>query len=132
VYNDQPNELQSDRDSTGKSVDLFLMLGLRVTDEGTIADVVYDGPSYKAGIGPGMKITAVNGRPWSSSTMRESLANAIRDANGNATPIQLIVTNGADVEARAVDYHGGLRYAHLVRDESKPDYLSDILKPLTP
>jgi hypothetical protein len=31
-----------------------------------------------------------------------------------------------------VDYHGGLRYAHLVRDESKPDYLSDILKPLTP
>jgi hypothetical protein len=27
-----------------------------------------------------------------------------------------------------LDYHGGERYPHLVRDESKPDLLSDILK----
>jgi hypothetical protein len=25
-----------------------------------------------------------------------------------------------------VDYHGGLRYAHIERDESKPDYLGEI------
>ena len=27
-----------------------------------------------------------------------------------------------------IDYHGGEMYPHLVRDESKPDLLSDILK----
>jgi hypothetical protein len=27
-----------------------------------------------------------------------------------------------------VDYHGGSRYPHLIRDESKPDYLDDLAK----
>jgi hypothetical protein len=27
-----------------------------------------------------------------------------------------------------LDYHDGEKYPHLVRDESKPDMLSDILK----
>jgi hypothetical protein len=29
-----------------------------------------------------------------------------------------------------VDYHGGLRYPHLERDSSRPDYLSEILHSL--
>jgi hypothetical protein len=29
-----------------------------------------------------------------------------------------------------VDYHGGERYPHLVRDESKPDLLSAITAPM--
>ena len=28
-----------------------------------------------------------------------------------------------------LDYHGGEKYPHLVRDESRPDMLSDIIKP---
>ena len=28
-----------------------------------------------------------------------------------------------------LDYHGGEKFPHLVRDESKPDLLSDIIKP---
>jgi hypothetical protein len=27
-----------------------------------------------------------------------------------------------------LDYHGGEKYPHLVRDESKPDRLSEIIK----
>ena len=29
-----------------------------------------------------------------------------------------------------VDYHDGLKYPHLVRDKSKPDTLTELLKPL--
>jgi len=28
-----------------------------------------------------------------------------------------------------LDYHGGEKYPHLVRDESRPDMLADIIKP---
>ena len=31
-----------------------------------------------------------------------------------------------------LDYHEGEEYPHLVRDESKPDLLSDIIKPHAP
>ncbi|MGA9592377.1 MAG: hypothetical protein WBS18_04725, partial [Candidatus Acidiferrales bacterium] len=81
---------------------------------------------YAAGLGPGMKIAAVGGKQFSSDALRE----AIVAAKKGTTPIQLIVANGADFKNFELDYHGGLRYPHLARDESKPDYLSEILGPL--
>jgi predicted metalloprotease with PDZ domain len=126
VYNDTPNELQADRETVAKSIDLSLSLGLRLSQDGNIADVIYDGPSYKAGLGPGMKIIAVGGRQFSP----ESINAAIKDAEAGAAPIQLIAANGTDVQAYAVNYHGGFRYPHLVRNESQSDFLGEILTPL--
>jgi hypothetical protein len=42
----------------------------------------------------------------------------------------LLVVNGDFYKNYILDYKGGERYAHLVRDETKPDLLSDIIKPL--
>ncbi len=126
VYNDQPNELQADRETVAKSIDLSLSLGLRLSQDGNVQDVIYDGPSYKAGLGPGMKIIAVGGRQFSP----ESINAAIKDAEAGAAPIQLIAANGSDVQTYTVDYHGGLRYPHLIRNESQSDFLSEILTPL--
>jgi hypothetical protein len=43
-------------------------------------------------------------------------------------PLELIVQNTDYFRTFRLDYHGGERYPHLVREESKPDVLSDILK----
>jgi hypothetical protein len=40
------------------------------------------------------------------------------------------VRNGDFFKTYALDYHGGEKYPHLVRDASKPDILSEIIKPL--
>jgi hypothetical protein len=40
------------------------------------------------------------------------------------------VVNGDRYQNFTLNYHDGEKYAHLVRDESKPDVLSDIIKPL--
>jgi hypothetical protein len=45
-------------------------------------------------------------------------------------PLQLLVSNGDFYKTYSLDYHGGEKYAHLVRDESKPDVLSEIIKPI--
>ena len=128
IYNDHPNEIQENRDEVGRKIDLSLSIGLRLSDDGTIEDVMYDGPSYAAGMGPGMKITAVNGKQFSADTMKE----AVEAAKTEATLIQLIVANGPAVQTYAIDYHGGLRYPHLVREESRPDFLTEILRSETP
>jgi predicted metalloprotease with PDZ domain len=122
VYNDTPNEIEEARDDVRKQVTLTFSIGLRLGEDGNVVDVIYGGPAYKAGMGPGMKITAVNGQQYSPDTLKD----AITDAKSSSAPIRLIVANGAEVEAREIDYHGGLRYPHLERDSSHPDYVGEI------
>jgi predicted metalloprotease with PDZ domain len=126
VYNDEPNEIEENQAAVSKLRDESLTVGMAVGDEGTVIDVRHGSPAYATGIGPGMKIVAVNGQQYSP----EALAEAIDAGKSSAAPIQMIVANGAEYQTFSVDYHGGQRYPHLERDASKPDYLSEIIHPL--
>lgn len=126
VYNEEPNSMEENGDILAKKVDDSLSVGMIVGEDGDVIDVIHGGAAYAAGIGPGMKIVAIEGRPFST----EGLDDAILAAESSASPVQLIVQNGAEFKTRSVDYHGGLKFPHLVRDESKPDYLSEILRPM--
>ena len=111
-----------------KRLNLTFAVGMVISDDGTVADVIHAAPAYNAGIGPGMKIIAVNGKQYSPDEMRQ----AVEGSKLSPAPIQLIVANGAQFQMRSIDYHGGLRWPHLVRDASRPNYLGDILKPMAP
>jgi predicted metalloprotease with PDZ domain len=126
VYTEQPNEMESTADGISMHVGLMNSIGLSLANDGTVVDVLYDGPAYKAGIGPGMKLQAVEGRQYSA----DDLKDAIDAAKSTSTPMQLMLTNGAEFKSYSVDYHGGLRYPHIERDSSRPDYLSEILHPM--
>ena len=89
-------------------------------------DVIHGGPSYVAGLGPGMKIAAVNGKQFDG----EALKDAIDAAKTGSTPVEFLTANGAQYQTFSVDYHKGLRYPHLESEASRPDYLSEILHPL--
>lgn len=128
IYNEQPNAVQESADAMNQRTDLGSSIGLILTGDGVVADVIRDGPSFNAGIGPGMKITAVDGKPYSPAEIK----NAVAAARSAAAPIHLTVVNGALTQTCPVAYHGGLQYPHLVRDKTRPDYLSDILRPRTP
>ncbi len=130
VYNDDPNEMQDGRDRVRREVSLQLSVGLWLKNDGTVKDVIYDGPAYKAGFAPGMKITAVNDRNVDAASIGDTIKQAIKDAERSNGPIRFIAANGLDVETYSVEYHGGLRNPHLVRDESHSDLLSEILRPL--
>lgn len=130
VYNDDPNEMQDKRDKVREEVDLRQSLGLLLKLDGTVIDVIYDGPAFQADIGPGMKVTAVNGRTVDAASIGDTIKQAIKNAENGGASVRLMAANGVDVETYSVDYHGGLRYPHLVRDSAHADLLSDILKPL--
>jgi hypothetical protein len=71
-----------------------------------------------------MKLIAVNGRQYSP----EGLRDALKAGKDSTVPLELLVENTEYYKTYKLDYHGGERYAHLVRDESKPDLLSEIYK----
>jgi predicted metalloprotease with PDZ domain len=126
VYNEEPNEMEVNSNVVGGRLDLSFSIGLTVGEDGMVGDVTHGGPAYEAGIGPGMKITGVNGRQFSPDGIRD----AIDAAKGSTEPIRLLVANGAQFQTVSVNYHGGLKYPHIERDKTRPDYLSEIITPL--
>lgn len=126
VYDDNPSELTKDLEKDRHSVDARFSIGLALEDKGEIRDVIMDSIAWKAGIAPGMELVAVNGRKFTPDILRE----ALRAGKGNGSSLELLVLNGDFYKVVTLNYHDGEKYAHLVRDESKPDILSDIIKPL--
>jgi predicted metalloprotease with PDZ domain len=122
VYNDTPNEVIAANEKRRKVIDLVSSLGMIIKEEdGLVQDVVLGQPAGNAGIGPGMKIVAVNGRRFKPELLR----TAIREKGA----LELLVENGDFIRTHAVDYRGGLRYPHLVPVEGKEDRLAMVIAP---
>jgi predicted metalloprotease with PDZ domain len=124
-YTEEPNEFVRAAESRDRGVNAWYSLGMLVEDN-SIVDVLVGSPAYQAGLGPGMRLVAVNGRRASE----ELLKQGIRDSKGSAPAIELIVENSGFFKTLKIDYHGGERYPHLVRDTKAPASLDDILKPM--
>ncbi len=128
VYSNTVPDMLKSAQSELKFTDLRYSIGLIIKDDGAVQDVMPDSPADKAGVGAAMKLIAVNGRRYAADDLR----TAIQAAMTNSAPIELLVENDDYFKTCKVDYHGGERYPWLERDESKPDLLTAILKPLTP
>jgi predicted metalloprotease with PDZ domain len=126
VYNDQPDTLLSAGEKLGKRTNVAYSLGMQIKEDGEFLDVVLGSPAYVAGIGPGMKLVAINGRAWSSDVLQD----ALRGSTGNDQPIELLVENAKFFKTYTISYHDGIRNPHLKRLDV-PDLLEEILKPLT-
>jgi predicted metalloprotease with PDZ domain len=127
VFTDQPNDITQAMMTTSGATMAWWSIGINVSSDGHIEDVLVGSAADQAKLGPGMQIVAVNGRQYSG----QLLSDAIRDSKGNSNPISLIVVNTGVYKVLGLDYHDGLRYPHLERVEGTPDRLDDILKGMT-
>ncbi|MGD0180581.1 MAG: M61 family peptidase [Terriglobales bacterium] len=125
VYDEIPSELVMARKREYKEINAEYSIGLLLDESGKIIDAVEGMPAAKAGVGPGMKLVAVNGHRFSV----ENLSEALKIGKNSSEPLELLVENTDYYKIYKLDYHGGEKYPHLVRDESKPDVLSEIITP---
>jgi predicted metalloprotease with PDZ domain len=125
VYKETPSDYSRAVEQLKKGLDLSYSLGLSLREDGAIVDVIPGLPAATAGMGPGMRLLAINGRRFTADLLRDALAGA----KASSAPIELIAENGDFFRTYRVDYHGGERYPHLERDPRKPDLLSAIIKP---
>jgi len=126
VLTDTPNSMMQ-ASETLHGVNAWYSLGLLVNHEGVLRDVLMDSVAYKAGLGPGMKIVAVDSRAFTDDRLHE----AIRNSKENKSQMQLIVENTGYFHVVNLDYHGGERYPALQRVSSTLDLLDEILTPRT-
>jgi predicted metalloprotease with PDZ domain len=126
IYNDQGNPyLEAEAMGDGR-LSYWSSVGLKLSTEGRVDDVLVGSRADKAGLGPAMQIIAVNGRQFSGQVM----SDAIVEAETDRAPLELIVVNTGYYKILHIDYHGGLRFPHLERVQGTPDRLDEILAPL--
>ena len=126
VYNDQPNAFAKAVEKLFKVADFSYSLGFTADKDGKLDDVGVYSPAYQSGIGPGMKLIAVNGRKFAPEVLRA----ALKAAQGTSEPIDLLVENGQFFKTYSVAYHDGERNPHLERVSGQPDVLDVMLAPL--
>jgi predicted metalloprotease with PDZ domain len=123
TYADSTSAYQKSLETARKRVDLRYSIGLYLTDEGEILDLLPKSPAAKAGLAPGMKLTAVSGRKWTAGVIRE----AIRAAARSKGAIEILAQNGDFYAPYRINYLGGERYPRLVRVTGLPDLLGTTL-----
>jgi predicted metalloprotease with PDZ domain len=101
-------------------------VGLSFSPEGQIVDVVPGMTGDRAGLAPGMTVIGVNNKKFSRQRLLDALADSVA-----LRKIELLLLEGEEFRTVVLDYADGPRYLVIVRDESKPDVLANILKPLT-
>lgn len=125
VYNDKPSDMVKGVEMRRGSTDLTYSLGVSIGKGGDINDVLWDGPAFKAGLSPGMKLIGVNGKEFSGDALKDAITASAKD---KSKPVELLVKNFDEFQTLRIDYHDGLKYPHLERDTGTKDTLSDLLK----
>lgn len=123
AFSAEPSKLQGRRGNPG----YIYSIGLQVTADGTVSDSIFGSPAFEAGISSGMKIVGVNGRLYT----QDSLDDAVKNSKDASQPISLLIVEDDFYKTSTVNYHGGARYPHLVRDDGKPDSLDELIKART-
>jgi predicted metalloprotease with PDZ domain len=126
MYSDTPSDYLKASEEQRKRVNLLFSIGVEIDDkdqEGSVTEVIWGSPAFKAKLTAGVEILAIDGVAYSADVLKD----AIRLAQSKQSPIELIVKSGERFMVANLDYHDGLRYPHLERDASEPARLDDIV-----
>jgi predicted metalloprotease with PDZ domain len=125
AYGEKPTAFEKAAQGLRKHIDLSPSIGLTLSPEGVIGDVTRGKAAFKAGLGPTMKLLAINERRFSPELLNEAIANSKK----SDAPIELLVENGDIFRTFKLDYHDGARHPRLERLADQKDVLSEILAP---
>jgi predicted metalloprotease with PDZ domain len=124
VYNDNEPEWLKKADSS-RGTSFAASLGCSVRSDGSVDSVWWDSLAFKAGMTSDMQLQAVNNQTYTVAGLRETILAAEKSKE----PIKLLLKRGDEFVTVSLDYHDGMRYAHLERVETTPDRLDAILAP---
>ncbi len=127
TYTEVPNQMLAAEEKVSGTGDFTASLGLVVRSDGAVQDVIPGMAAEKAGFCPYMKVVAVNGRKFSVAELTRAVSNSL----SNRADIIVVASNAGAIGTHKISYHDGLRSPHLERTAELPDYLAEILTPLS-
>jgi predicted metalloprotease with PDZ domain len=121
-YASEPSGVQKGDAALFKETDLRYSLGFELLDDGQVITYLIPGsPADQAGMTPGSRLVAINGRKYSKDILREALG-----AGGEPRTISLLVEKDEIFKTFDLYYTAGSRYPRLERDDATADTLTII------
>ena len=128
VYTETPSALEKGQEPQAKGeIDARFSIGLVLTADGTVRDILTQSSAFRAGLSPGQKIVAIDGRRFTADTLHD----ALKAHKGGTAPMQVIVSSGDFLRTVQIDAREGERHPHLVRVAGTTDELAKIYAPKT-
>lgn len=125
VYRDDPSDYWTNTEKVAGNVNLMFSLGLTADNEGTISEVLWEGPAFDAALTVGAQLLEVEGREFSPDALRDAVAQA----RGPGGCVRLKVRAGTRERSVEVACTTGHRYPHLERRAGERARLLEILAP---
>lgn len=124
-YRDRPTEFHTLTDELSGLYDLTFSIGLSVKSNGKIKEVIWDSPSFYAGLTAGAEILAVEGAPFSV----ERLKTAVEKTSDEGL-VKITIKKLKHNEPVEILYSEGHRFPHLV-PAAGGRLIDSILRPLS-
>ncbi|MFM8273205.1 MAG: M61 family metallopeptidase [Gemmata sp.] len=124
AYTEKPTDLFGAMEGLSRGVNLADSVGFTVSADGLVGDTIPNSPAAKAGLAPGMKLIAVNGRRFAPDNLRSAVG-----ATKGGGKLELLTESGDFFKTHAVEYKDGLRYPRLEQGADKSDALGELMKP---
>lgn len=121
IFTDTPTASFRASEEEAGVADLTYSIGLTVRDDGVIRSVAWNGPAFRTGLRPSVRILKVNGAAFT----REGLLEAVR--RSARRPLLLGIDQNAGRPNITLPYTGQLRYPRLERIAGHADTLAALL-----
>ena len=126
-YSARTNSYVQRMEDARQRIDRRWSIGLLLDNKAGVVDVIEGRAAALAGVGPGMRLIAVNGRRFSVEVLDAAIAAAHQDRK----PIELLVESADYYRTLGVAYFDGPRFPHIARIAARADTLSEVLKART-
>jgi predicted metalloprotease with PDZ domain len=124
VYRDTPSDFAVRTDAETGVLNLRFSVGLTLSSEGVLQEVIWESPAFEAGLVAAAKVLAVNGYTYAPEVMTQAIVEAKESG-----AVNLLVQRGGRCREVAVRYAGGHRYPHLEAIAGARPRLDEILAP---
>ncbi|MGN6057939.1 MAG: peptidase M61, partial [Sphingomicrobium sp.] len=125
IYTDEPTKWWKSAEKNNKNTDLTYSGGFVVSHDGRITSVLWDSAAFNTGMAVGNQLVAVNNRAFDMDDLKQ----AIREAAGNGSAVELLLKDGNLYRSVTLDWHGGLRYPRLEKVGKGQGTLDALLAP---
>jgi predicted metalloprotease with PDZ domain len=126
IFNSIRSELFRYFEDDKRESDMTYSIGMVVKDDGTVQDVALGGLAQKAGIAPTDRLIAIDNRQFTATLLRETVQATASKMN----VIEFLVKSGEYYSVHKIEYQGGEKFPHLLRDSEKTDVITEIVTPL--
>ncbi len=124
-FQEKPSELNKIYSGMMKSTDLTSSIGMMLRSDGTVSDVIPGKSADQAGVGPGMKLIAVNGRKWNNERLKDALQTSKKTGK-----IDLLFENNEFFKSYQLKYNEGIKYPVLEKYSlAQENLFPQLLKP---